>query len=62
MNEACLDHSGLKIAIEDIKDDNKEQWKAIDGIREENKKTSWRVGVIVGVGVGLQAAITLLLK
>jgi hypothetical protein len=58
----CLEHSGFKTAIEDIKEGAKEVWKAIDLIREENKKTAWRVGVIVGIGVGLQAAITLILK
>jgi hypothetical protein len=62
MTEACLEHSGIKKAVEDIEKDNSEQWKAIDGIREDNKKTSWRVAMIVGIGIGLQTAISLLLK
>jgi hypothetical protein len=62
MDCVCVEHGYFKKGVEDCEKDNIEQWKAIDGIREDNKKTSWRVAMIVGIGIGLQTAVSLLIK
>ena len=53
----CLAHSGIKTSVEDIKEEQKEIWGAINSIRSEVKKLSWTVGLIVGIGIAAQTII-----
>lgn len=52
MNQVCAGHSGHEARIENLENMNKDQWSAIEKIREDIKTVIGKIGVLVG-GIAL---------